>query len=61
VEFRALPVTVVPAFLIRNVVDDTALFSGLYEFETLDQAIAEMLRAERGYAWFEAANEPAPA
>jgi predicted DsbA family dithiol-disulfide isomerase len=60
-EFRALPVTVVPAFLIRNVVDDTALFSGLYEFETLDQAIAEMLHAERGYAWFEAANEPAPA
>jgi hypothetical protein len=43
VEFRALPVTVVPAFLIRNVVDDTALFSGLYEFETLDQAVAEMV------------------
>jgi predicted DsbA family dithiol-disulfide isomerase len=58
-EFRALPATVVPAFLIRNAVDDTALLSGLYEFETLDQVIAEMLRAERGYASFEAANEPA--
>ena len=59
-EFRALPVAVVPAFLIRNAIDDTALLSGLYEFETLDQAIAEMLRAEREYASFEAANEPAP-
>jgi predicted DsbA family dithiol-disulfide isomerase len=59
-EFRALPVTVVPAFLIRNAIGDTALFSGLYEFETLDGAIAEMLRAERGYTSFEAANEPAP-
>jgi predicted DsbA family dithiol-disulfide isomerase len=59
-EFRALPVTVVPGFLLRNAVDDTALLSGLYEFETLDQTIAEMLRAERGYASFEAANEPAP-
>jgi predicted DsbA family dithiol-disulfide isomerase len=59
-EFRALSVAVVPAFLIRNAIDDTALLSGLYEFETLDQAIAEMLRAEREYASFEAANEPAP-
>jgi predicted DsbA family dithiol-disulfide isomerase len=58
-EFRALPVTVVPAFLIRNAIGDTTLLSGLYEFATLDQAIAEMLRAERGYASFEAA-EPAP-
>ena len=60
-EFRALPVTVVPAFLIRNAIGDTALLSGLYEFETLDHAIAEMLGAERGYASFAAANEPAPA
>ncbi len=59
-EFRALPVTVVPAFLIRNVIGDTALLSGLYEFGTLDQAMAEMLRAECGYASFEAANEPMP-
>jgi predicted DsbA family dithiol-disulfide isomerase len=59
-EFRALPVSVVPAFLIRNAVGDTALLSGMYEFETLDQAIAEMLRAERAYASFEAANEPMP-
>jgi predicted DsbA family dithiol-disulfide isomerase len=58
--FRALPVIVVPAFLIRNEIDDTALLSGLCEFETLDQVIAEMLRAERGYAAFEAANAPAP-
>jgi predicted DsbA family dithiol-disulfide isomerase len=59
-EFRALPVTVVPAFLISNAIGDTALLSGLYEFETLDRAIAEMLRAERGYAAFDAANEAAP-
>ncbi|HLY03075.1 MAG TPA: DsbA family protein [Candidatus Cybelea sp.] len=59
-EFRTLPVTVVPAFLIRNAIDDAALLSGLYEFETLDQAIAEMLRAERGYASFEAAAAALP-
>lgn len=60
-EFRTLPVTVVPAFLIRNEIGDTALLSGLCEFETLDQVIAEMLRAERGYAAFGAANAPSPA
>jgi predicted DsbA family dithiol-disulfide isomerase len=59
-EFRRLPVTVVPTFLIRNEIGDTALLSGLCEFETLDQVVAEMLRAERGYASFEAANEPVP-
>jgi predicted DsbA family dithiol-disulfide isomerase len=57
-EFRALPVSVVPAFLIRNEIGDTTLLSGLYEFETLDATIAEMLRAERGYTAFEATNEP---
>lgn len=60
-EFRALPVTVVPAFLIRNEIEDTSLLSGLCEFETLDQVIAEMLRAQRGYAAFGEANAPAPA
>ncbi len=59
-EFRALPVTVVPAFLLENEIGDTALLSGLYEFETLEQVVAEMLRAERGYAAFGAANAPAP-
>jgi predicted DsbA family dithiol-disulfide isomerase len=59
-EFRALPVTVVPAFLIRNEIEDTALLSGLCEFETLDQVVAEMLRAQRGYAAFGAANAPVP-
>jgi predicted DsbA family dithiol-disulfide isomerase len=59
-EFRALPVTVVPAFLIRNEIGDSALLSGLYEFETLDQVVAEMFRAERGYAAFSEANAPVP-
>jgi predicted DsbA family dithiol-disulfide isomerase len=59
-EFRALPVTVVPTFLIRNEIGDTALLSGLCEFETLEQVVAEMLRAERGYAAFDAANAPVP-
>jgi predicted DsbA family dithiol-disulfide isomerase len=59
-EFRALPVTVVPTFLIRNEIGDTALLSGLYEFETLDQVVAEMFRAERGYAAFGEANAPIP-
>ena len=59
-EFRALPVSVVPAFLIRNAIDDTSLLSGLYEFDTLDRIVAEMLGAERGYAAFDAANAPVP-
>ena len=59
-EFRRLPVTVVPTFLIRNEIGDAALLSGLCEFETLDQVAAEMLRAERGYASFEAAHGPVP-
>jgi hypothetical protein len=59
-EFRALPVTVVPTFLIRNEIGDTALLSGLCEFETLDGVVAEMLRAERGYAAFGEANAPDP-
>jgi|SRR5579862_168106 len=59
-EFRALPVTVVPAFLLRNDIGDTALLSGLCEFETLDQVVAEMLRAQRGYAAFGSANAPVP-
>jgi predicted DsbA family dithiol-disulfide isomerase len=59
-EFRALPVTVVPTFLIRNEIGDTALLSGLCEFETLDGVVAEMLRAERGYAAFGEANGPDP-
>ena len=59
-EFRALPVSVVPAFLIRNEIGDTALLSGLCEFETLDRVVSEMLRAQRGYAAFGAANAPVP-
>jgi predicted DsbA family dithiol-disulfide isomerase len=59
-EFRALPVTVVPAFLIRNEIGDTALLSGLYKFDTLDPVVAEMFRAERGYAAFGEANAPVP-
>ena len=42
-------------------IDDTALLSGLCEFETLDRVIAEMLRAERDYTAFGAANAPSPA
>ena len=60
-EFRALPVTVVPSFLLRNEIGDTALLSGLCEFETLDAVVTELLRAERGYAEFGAANAPTPA
>jgi predicted DsbA family dithiol-disulfide isomerase len=59
-EFRALPIEMVPAYLVRNEIGDTALLSGLYEFETLNQVVEEMLRAERAYAEFAAANEPCP-
>lgn len=59
-EFRALTVTDVPTFLFRNEIDDAALLSGLCEFETLDQAIAEMLRAESGLCGIRS-NAPSPA
>lgn len=46
-EFAALPCSQLPAFVIRNDIGDTAIFSGLYTLDSLDAAIAEMLEAAR--------------
>ncbi|MHB1550387.1 MAG: DsbA family oxidoreductase [Vulcanimicrobiaceae bacterium] len=59
-EYRALPVEVVPGLLFRSSIGDAALLSGLFEYETLERVVGEMLRAEDGYAAFAAANPAMP-
>lgn len=46
-EFKDLALPQLPSFLLRNDTGDLAAFSGLYTFESLDGAIAEMLHASR--------------
>ena len=46
-EFKDLALPQLPSFLLRNETGDLAVFSGLYTFESLDGAVAEMLHASR--------------
>lgn len=46
-EFNDLALPQRPSFVMRNTSGDLAVFSGLYTFEALDGAIAEMLHASR--------------
>lgn len=59
-EFRALPVSVIPCFVIENHVRDRAILSGLYEYETIASVVREMVRASERYREFMTAN-PEPA
>jgi len=59
-EFHTLPVKVVPCLVLQNAIGDKALLSGLYEFETIERVIAEMLRAAHGYKVFASTNSPMP-
>jgi predicted DsbA family dithiol-disulfide isomerase len=59
-EFRALPCTVVPTFLIINAIGDVNMLSGTYRAEHLAACI-EQLRADvRGYEAFGKAHPPPP-
>lgn len=46
-EFKDLALPQLPSFLLRNETGDLAVFSGLYTFESLEGAVAEMLHASR--------------
>lgn len=59
-EYKALPVDVVPCLIIRNQIGDTAIFSGLFEYSTLESAVGEMIRAADGYEVFAMKNPPMP-
>ncbi len=59
-EFRAMPCTVVPTFLITNEIGDVNMLSGAYRAEHLAVCI-EQLRADvRGYEAFGKAHPPPP-
>lgn len=61
IEFRELPVGVIPTFVISNDVGDRAILSGQYEYATLGAVVREMLQASTRYAEFMAKNpDPAP-
>jgi predicted DsbA family dithiol-disulfide isomerase len=46
-EYKDLALPQLPSFVMRNTSGDLAVFSGLYTFESLDNAIGEMLHASR--------------
>jgi len=59
-EFRELPCTMVPTFLISNEIGDVNMLSGAYRAEHLGACI-EQLRADvRGYQAFGKAHPPPP-
>ncbi|HEY5094210.1 MAG TPA: DsbA family protein [Candidatus Eremiobacteraceae bacterium] len=59
-EYRALPVSVVPTFLISNEIGDVNLLSGAYRYEHIAPCVEQLLADAKAYAAFNAAN-PAPA
>lgn len=59
-EFAALGIDQRPAFVLRSVIGDTAIFSGIWTFEPLDATIAAMLSDGEKYEKFAAANPPLP-
>jgi len=48
-EYKALPVNVLPVFLISNPLGDTALFSGYFQPQTLLTAVGEAVETMRRY------------
>jgi predicted DsbA family dithiol-disulfide isomerase len=46
-EYKALGVSQLPAFVIRDSIDDKAVLSGLYTLASLDAVVAEMVHASQ--------------
>lgn len=46
-EFEDLALTQRPSFVMRSTINDLAVFSGLYTFESFDAVVGEMIRAAR--------------
>ncbi len=51
-EYRALPVSVVPVFLVSNPLGDVALLSGYFQAQTLRAVVAEAIETMRRYDGF---------
>jgi predicted DsbA family dithiol-disulfide isomerase len=57
-EFRALPCTVVPTFLITNEIGDVNMLSGTFRYEPLAACVEQMIADAKAYAKYTAANPP---
>jgi predicted DsbA family dithiol-disulfide isomerase len=57
-EFRALPCTVVPTFLITNEIGDVNMLSGTFRYEPLAACVEQMIADAKAYARYTAANPP---
>jgi len=57
-EYKSLPVSVQPAFVLRSNIGDTALLSGLWSLESLKACSNEMLAAAEAYAKYNAESVP---
>lgn len=57
-EFRALPCSVVPTFLITNEIGDVNLLSGTFRYEPLAACVEQMIADAKAYAKYTAANPP---
>jgi predicted DsbA family dithiol-disulfide isomerase len=55
-EYKSLPVGVLPTFVFRNDIGDTAILSGLVTVDSLKSCATEMLAAAEIYAKYNAAN-----
>ena len=59
-EFSRLRLNQRPAFVIRSIIDDTAIFSGLYRAEPILSALAAMIADEDAYERFASSHPPIP-
>ena len=59
-EFSRFQVNQRPTFVIRNGIDDTAIFSGLYRPEPILSALAAMIADEDSYGRFASSHPPIP-
>ncbi|HKW44543.1 MAG TPA: DsbA family protein [Candidatus Eremiobacteraceae bacterium] len=57
-EFRALPCTMVPTFLISSEIGDVNLLSGTYRYEHIAACVEQLLADAKAYAEFGKAHPP---
>jgi predicted DsbA family dithiol-disulfide isomerase len=57
-EFRALPCTMVPTFLISNEIGDVNLLSGTYRYDHLAACVEQLLADVKAYRAFGASHPP---
>jgi predicted DsbA family dithiol-disulfide isomerase len=57
-EYRALPVNVVPTFVISNTIGDVNLLSGTFRYEPIAACVEQLVADAKSYAAFGRANPP---